>query len=65
MSLVSLLIVVLVFCVIVWAIRALMGAFGIGEPISTVVYVIVVLIAVLWVVQNLGGFGGGPVLRIR
>ena len=65
MSLVGLLVVLLIFCVLVWAARALMGAFGIGDPISTVVYVIIVLIAVLWLLQNLGVLSGGPVLRVR
>ena len=54
MSLISLLIVLLVFCVVVWAARALMAAFGIGDPISTVIYVVLVLIMLLWVVQSLG-----------
>ncbi len=65
MSLVGLLIVLLIFCVLVWAARALMGAFGIGEPISTVIYVLIVLIAVFWLIQELGVIGGGPVLRLR
>ena len=34
MSIVSLLIVLLVFCVVLWAARSLMGAFGIGDPIG-------------------------------
>jgi len=65
MSLITLLIVLLVFCVVVWAARALMGAFGIGDPIATVVYVILVLIMLLWVIQSLGLLGGGPILRVR
>jgi hypothetical protein len=65
MSLIGLLITLVVFLVIVWAARALMAAFGVGDPIATVVYVILVLIMVLWVVQNLGVFGSGPVLRLR
>lgn len=65
MSLIGLLIVLLIACVCIWAVRALLGAFGIGDPISTVVQVIVVLIFVLWLVQQLGFIGGGPVLHIR
>ncbi len=64
MDLVSLFIVLLVFCVLIWAARALMSAFGIGDPIATVVYVILVLVVVLYVVQALG-FVGGPHLRLR
>lgn len=65
MSLIGLLIVLLVFLVVIWAARSLLAAFGVGNPIATVVYVVLVLIMVLWVVQQLGVFGAGPVLRIR
>lgn len=65
MSLIGLLVVLLVFCVIAWAARSLMGAFGIGDPIATIVYVIIVLVFVLWVLQNVGMLSGGPVLRVR
>ncbi len=64
MDLVSLLVVLLVFCVVIWAARALMAAFSIGEPIATVVFVIIVLLVVLYVVQALG-YVGGPHLRLR
>jgi len=65
MNLVALLVVLLVFCIVIWAARALMSAFGIGDPIATVVYVILVLIMLLWIVQSLGILGAGPVLRVR
>jgi len=39
----------------------LLGAFGIGDPIATVIYVLVVLIALLFVLQSFGIFGGGGV----
>jgi len=65
MSIIGLLIILLIFCVVVWAVRALLGAFGIGDPISSIVQVVIVLIFVLWLVQQLGFIGGGPVLHIR
>lgn len=65
MSIISLLIVLLIFCVVVWSVRALLGAFGIGDPISTIVQVIVVLVFVVWLIQTLGFIGGGPVLHLR
>ncbi len=65
MSLISLLIVLLVFCVVVWAARSLMAAFGVGDPIATVVYVVLVLVMLLWLAQSLGLMSGGPVLRLR
>lgn len=67
MNLIALIIVLLVFCVLIWAARTLMAAFGVGEPISTVVYVLLVLIVLVWLLNMLGlvGLGGGPVLRVR
>lgn len=65
MSIISLLVVLLIFCLVVWAVRAILGAFGIGDPISTIVQVVVVLVFVLWLIQSLGFIGGGPVLQLR
>jgi hypothetical protein len=63
MSLIGLLVALLVFCIVLWAARALMGAFGVGDPIATVVYVVLVLIVLLWIIQQLG-YIGGPTLRV-
>jgi hypothetical protein len=63
MSLIGLLIVLLIACVIYWAIRQILAAFSIGPPIATVVQVVFVLIIVLWIVEQLGFVG--PVLRVR
>lgn len=57
MSLIALLIAVLVVCVVLWCVRMLLAAFGVGNPIATVVYVIIVLIALVWLIQALGGGG--------
>ena len=65
MNLIGLLVALLVFCIVLWAARALMSAFGVGDPIATVVYVVLVLIVLLWIVDQLGIIGGGPVLRLR
>jgi hypothetical protein len=62
MSILSLLIVLLIVCVVIWAARALMAAFGLGEPLRTVVMVVIVLLVVLWVAAQ---FGIGPGLRLR
>jgi hypothetical protein len=62
MSLVSLLVLLLIMCVVVWAARALLAAFSIGDPIATVVYVLLVLVFLLYIAQSvgiLGGFNGG------
>ena len=54
---IMLLVMLLIMCVVIWAARALMSAFGIGDPINTVVYVVLVLICLLWLWQSLGGGG--------
>lgn len=65
MSLVGLIIVLLIGCVLLWAVRALMGAFGIGDPISTVVQVLIILVILLWLAQSLGFLAGGPQIHLR
>lgn len=64
MNLISLLIILLIFCVVLWAARAIMAAFGVGDPIATIVYVVIVLFGLIWLIQTLGFIGGGPVLRL-
>lgn len=63
MSVVSLLVTLIVVCLVFWACRSLLAAFSIGDPIATVVYVILVVIVILWLVGALGGGSLGP-LRI-
>lgn len=58
---IGLLILLLVACVVLWAAQRLMAAFGIGDPIATVIYVLLVLIILAAV---LGHFGYGPGLRL-
>ena len=60
-SLVGILIAVLIFGLIWWAANALMAAFGIGDPIRTVVIVLLVILFILYLV---GAMGYGPGLRI-
>jgi hypothetical protein len=62
MTLLGLLIAILIACVVLWAARALLSAFGLGEPLYTVVMVVVVLLLVLWLASQ---FGYGPGLRLR
>lgn len=54
MSLIGLLVALLIFCVVIWAARALMAAFGIGDPIVTIVYVILVIIMLVWLLGFIG-----------
>lgn len=54
MSILSLLVVLIVCGLIYWGTNALIAAFGIGDPIATVIKVLVVLVLVLYVVQFFG-----------
>ena len=66
MSLISLLILLVVFCVIIWAARAILAAFAVPEPVRTVVWVVIVLLCVFALVDQMGVIGsGGPFLRLR
>jgi uncharacterized membrane protein YwzB len=59
--LLNLLLMLLVLCVVFWAARAIMAACGIGDPIATIVYVVLVLIVLVAIIQG-GLLRGG--LRI-
>ncbi len=52
--LIPLLLLLIVACVVIWAAQRLMAAFGIGDPIATVIYVILVLIFLLALARALG-----------
>lgn len=64
MSLIGLLVLLIVFGVVIWAARALLTAFALGEPITTVVYVLIVLVAVFAVLGQFGVIGSGPIIRL-
>jgi hypothetical protein len=65
MNLIALLVILLIFCVVLWAARAIMAAFGVGDPIATIVYVVIVLFGLIWLIGQLGVLGGGgPVLHL-
>jgi hypothetical protein len=61
MSIIAILLTVLVVCVLLWVVQRLLAAFSVGEPVATVVYVVVVLICLFYV---LGQFGFGPGIRL-
>lgn len=61
MTVLGFLFVLIVCCVVIWAARALMGAFGIGDPIATVVYVLLVIV-LLYALAGALGFVH-PVIR--
>lgn len=55
MSLIGLLVALIIICLLYWAVQAILRAFGIGEPVSTVVKVAFVIIIVLWLLGQVGG----------
>jgi hypothetical protein len=61
MNLVSLLVVVIVICLLFWAMTTLTTAFGLDARIRAVILVLFVVIAVLWL---LGGVVDLPRLRV-
>jgi hypothetical protein len=59
MSLIGLLVALIVVGVVFWAVRALAGAFAIPAPIVTVIYVLLVVVALIWILSACGLIGGG------
>lgn len=62
MPIIGLLVSLIVICLLWWAVTRVLAAFGVGDPIATVVKVVFVVIVVLWLVA---GLGYGPGLRWR
>lgn len=60
--LIALVIYLLVAGVLFWAINKLCAAFGVPEPIRTVIIVLFVLIVVIGIVYYVFGGGGGSLL---
>ena len=58
----SLLVSLVVLCLLFWAVNAVLKAFGVGDPIATLVRVVFVIVVVLWL---LGVLGYAPMLRLR
>jgi hypothetical protein len=65
MNLIGLLVGLIILCLVFWCIRTLLAAFGVGEPISTVVMVVFVIIVVLWLLQFIGGFTLGTLGNVH
>lgn len=63
MNLLSLLVALVIICLVWWAVTAILRAFGIGDPIATLVKVIFVIVVVLWLLSVVTGLGPGIRLR--
>jgi len=56
------LISLLIFCVVAALIWYLIGLLPLPAPFGTVVRVVLILIAIIWLVERLGVFGRGSLL---
>jgi hypothetical protein len=54
MSILGLLVLIIIVGVALWASRALMAAFAIGDPLRTVIYVLVMIVLLILVLNSLG-----------
>jgi hypothetical protein len=54
MTLTALFLALLVVAILIWATRALLAAFGVPDPINTVIYVAVVVLSILWLLAQVG-----------
>ncbi len=64
MPILSILVVLLVIVLLYWAITKIMAAFGIGDPIHTVVIVCYTVAVILYLLAWVGFLPGGSV-RLR
>lgn len=63
--LLALVVLLIVGCVLYWAVNAILGAFGVGDPIATVVRVILVIVLIFAFLDALGVANLGLVPRLR
>jgi uncharacterized membrane protein YwzB len=64
MDILGILILLIFACVLYWAVNAILAAFSIGDPIATVVKVLLVVLLLFALVNQLG-YGGSPILLRR
>lgn len=65
MSLIGIIVALIVILLVFWAVRALLAAFGAGEPLSTVIHVLLVVLVVLWLLGAIGGVPLGSLGHVR
>jgi hypothetical protein len=58
MSLITLLVVVLLLCLVYWAVHRLASAFGLPPQMVVVIDVLLVVVFVVWVLSTLGVLPG-------
>lgn len=65
MSILSLLVALVIICLLYWAVMKILAAFGIGDPIATLVKVVFVILVILWLLSTFGFIGGLGTIRLR
>lgn len=65
MSLVALVVVVLVIAVLYWALERILTVLAVQEPVRTIALVVFALVAVLWLLAQVGLLSYTPVLHVR
>lgn len=63
MNLIGLLVALVLLGVLFWAAHRILGVLPIEEPFKTVIYVVLVVLAVVIILDILVGIPGGPYLR--
>ena len=61
MSIIGLVVVLIVICLVYWAVHRIAGAFGIPDQILVIFDVLLVVIFVLWLLQAFGVLNVGSV----
>ena len=57
MTLLTFVVTLLIVGILFWCVQKILIAFAVGEPISTVVYVVFLLLVVIWLVGAITGRG--------
>lgn len=65
MSILGLLVLLILVGVVIWATQRILAAFGVGDPLKTVIFVLVVILLLVVVLSNLGVTGFGSVGRLH
>lgn len=64
-TILALFVLLIVIGVVFWGARKLLAAFQVGEPISSVVIVLLVLVCLVVVLQAFGLMPGADLIRLR
>lgn len=55
MTIISFFLFLIVFLLVLWVVKMLLAAFALGEPVTTIIWTVVIILAVLYLVHSLSG----------